>query len=358
MKNINTEYSSDEEKNDKKFLYKGIQTTDLNHYKSQSTTLDIFLDYAFRQKKNIINKDKQINKQKLTNYCYELEQTVSLNLDILLSFISNSKLNNKKIIITNDNKSRDTAASSSFTSTSSLIQLIKIIKEKTKKKAEINKNINNLVAKINDRIDENKKYYQDIKEQKFKFKQKLHKTNQNLDDKDNYIIVLNRKFYKIQKYLDNILLNKKNKILNSNKNIYDFLSMNIYYCKKRFNLKKLLKKYYCDVSELKIDNDLYLEEKKLYKDKNNIDLIRCMEFYRRVNTTIYTNLRILRKKHQKVIDIMEFLNLGNIVQFIKVKNEEEPNYEIEFSKINKEENSFDILSKMNRNINFSISLDN
>ena len=55
---------------------------------------------------------------------------------------------------------------------------------------------------------------------------------------------------------------------------------------------------------------------------------------------------------------MEFLNLGNIVKFIKVKNEEESNYEIEFSKINKEENNFDILSKMNKNINFSISLDN
>ena len=136
MKSLKTEYNAEEnDNNGKKFFYRGTQTTDLNHYKSQSTTLDIFLDYTFRQKRNIKYKEK--NKQKLTNYGYELEQTVSLNLDILLSFISNTKYNNKKIIITNDNKSRDTAASSSFISTSSLIQLIKTIIEKSKKKSGI-----------------------------------------------------------------------------------------------------------------------------------------------------------------------------------------------------------------------------
>ena len=134
MKSLKTEYNAEEnDNNEKKYFYRGLQTTDINHYKSQSATLDIFLDYAFRQKRNIKYKEK--NKQQLTNYSYELEQTVTLNLDILLSFISNTKLNNKKIFISNDNKSRDTAASSSFISTSSLIELIKTIIEKSKKKS-------------------------------------------------------------------------------------------------------------------------------------------------------------------------------------------------------------------------------
>ena len=134
MKSLKTEYNAEEnDNNEKEYFYRGLQTTNINHYKSQSETLDIFLDYAFRQKRNIKYKEK--NKQQLTNYSYELEQTVTLNLDILLSFISNTKLNNKKIFISNDNKSRDTAASSSFISTSSLIELIKTIIEKSKKKS-------------------------------------------------------------------------------------------------------------------------------------------------------------------------------------------------------------------------------
>ena len=86
MQSLKTEYI-DNDNDNKKYFYKGIQTT--NHYKSQSTSLDIFLDYAFRQKKTTISKEK--NKIKLLNYSYELEQTVTLNLELLLSFFKNQK---------------------------------------------------------------------------------------------------------------------------------------------------------------------------------------------------------------------------------------------------------------------------
>lgn len=356
MKNLKTEYNDEEnDKNNKKYFYKPIQTTNLGHYKSQSLPLDFFLDYAFRQKRNIISKEK--NKVKLINYSYELEQTVSLNLEILLSFMNNSKLNSKKIIITNDNKSRDTAESSYSTSTPLLIQLIKIVKEKAQKKAELTKNINNAIKRINNRIDDNKKYYIKIKEQKKNYKQFLSKAYTNLDNRDNYIIKLNKKFYNIQKHIDNILNNKSNKILNSNKNIFDFISVNISFNKKIKNLKDFLKNYYSEISDLKIDNELFHEEKKLYVDKKNTNLIRCMEFYRRFNFDLYIKLKVMKKKYQEIIKIMDFLNLGNIVKFSKKKNEEEQSFEIEFSKINKEDNnSIDVFSKINRNINFSISL--
>jgi hypothetical protein len=358
MKCLKTEINDDEDnKNDnKRFFYRNIQTSDLNHYRGQ--TFDSFLDYTFRQKKNSIYKEK--SKAKILNYNYELEQTISLNLEILLTFMNNSKSNNnnKKIIIMNDNKSRDTAESNSTISTSAIIQLIKNIREKVKKKGEINRNINNLINKINDRIDYNKNYYLKIKEQKLKFKQKISKNNNALDNMDNYIIVMNKKFYKIQTYIDKIIVNKKNNILNSNKhnNIFDFIFAFIANNKKAINFKKEIKNYNTEISDIKIENEFIKEEKELYSDKSNYDLIRCMEFYRRINFELYHRLKSVKKRFNLIIEIMDFLNLGNIVKFTQKKSEENPNFEIEFSKINKE-SSIDLFPNVNKSINFSITLD-
>jgi len=323
MKCLKTEYNDDEDnKNDnKRFFYRNVQTTDLTHYRGQS--YDTFLDYTFRQKKNSIYKEK--SKAKILNYNYELEQTISINLEILLTFINNSKSNNsnKKIIIMNDNKSRDTAESNSTISTSAIIQLIKNIREKVKKKGEINKNINNLINKINDRIDYN-----------------------------------NKKFYKIQTYIDKIIINKNNNILNSNhhNNIFDFIFSFIANNKKAINIKKEIKKYNTEISDIKIENEFIKEEKELYSDKKNYDLIRCMEFYRRINVDLYHRLKSMKKRFLIIIEIMDFLNLGNIVKFIQKKSEDNSNFEIEFSKINKE-SSIDLFPNVNKGINFSIALD-
>ena len=358
MKCLKTEINDDEDnKNDnKRFFYRNIQTSDLNHYRGQ--TFDSFLDYTFRQKKNSIYKEK--SKAKILNYNYELEQTISLNLEILLTFMNNSKSNNnnKKIIIMNDNKSRDTAESNSTISTSAIIQLIKNIREKVKKKGEINRNINNLINKINDRIDYNKNYYLKIKEQKLKFKQKISKNNNTLDNMDNYIIVMNKKFYKIQTYIDKIIVNKKNNIFNRNKhnNIFDFIFSFIANNKKAINIKKEIKNYNTEISDIKIENEFIKEEKELYSDKSNYDLIRCMEFYRRINFELYHRLKSVKKRFNLIIEIMDFLNLGNIVKFTQKKSEENPNFEIEFSKINKE-SSIDLFPNVNKSINFSITLD-
>ena len=120
MENLKTEYNVKEENEDdynqhkkRNLLLRNIQTTSANHYKVKSAAFDFFfLDYAFREKKNLISKAK--NKVNLTNYCYELENTISINLEILLSFMDNSKTNNnKKIVISYDNKSRDTSDTNS-----------------------------------------------------------------------------------------------------------------------------------------------------------------------------------------------------------------------------------------------------
>ena len=128
MKKLITEYNIDEEDDDNKyrkrnFFYKNIQPTEANHLRMKTQTLNyFFLDYAFREKKNLMSKAK--NKVNLNNYCYELENTISLNLEILLSYLDNSKTNNnKKIIISYDNKSRDTSDTNTSTSPYMLIRL-------------------------------------------------------------------------------------------------------------------------------------------------------------------------------------------------------------------------------------------
>ena len=114
-----------------------------------------------------------------------------------------------------------------------------------------------------------------------------------------------------------------------------------------------MKKYYCEISELKIDNELFKEEIELRKDKNFSNLIRCMEFYRRTNLNTIYDIKKLKCSLNKIVKILDYLNLGYIVKFSQKKQEEEGNYEIEFSKINKDENDTDLLSKINKSINFS-----
>jgi hypothetical protein len=356
MKNLITEYSTSKEdknisniNNTRKFLLKNIDSSESNHYRVKTQGLNyFFLDHAFRQNKNLITKVK--NKVNLNNYCYELEKTLSLNLEILLSYLDDSKnKNNKKIIITYDNKSRDTSDTNSAVSPFIIIKLIKSIKEKLAKKAEMNKNKNELVKRINDKIYINKNFYLKVKKEKNDFRQKLHQINKTLDSKDNYLIKMNNKFFNFQKHID-IIKGKKNY-----KNIYDIIFTNINYKNKIKKVKKSMEKFYCEISDLKTDNELLKEEIELRKDESNKNLIRCMEFYRRSNLKLYYVIKTLKISFRRIVKIMDLLNLGYIVKFSKEKQEDEGNYEIEFSKINKDENNIDLLSKLNKNSNFNDS---
>ena len=361
MKNLKTEYNGEEEDDEynqykkRNLLLRNIQTTGANHYKIKSAVFNNFyLDYAFKEKKNLIYKAK--NKVNLNNYCYELENTISLNLEILLSFMDNSKTNNnKKIVISYDNKSRDTSDTNSSVPPYMIVRLIRSIKEKFKKKAEMNKNKNELVKRINDRIYENKKYSSKLKIEKNEFRKKLHEINQTLDNKDNYLIKMNKKFFNFQKYIDDITKNKrKNLCLKKGKNnIYDIVYSNIDYKKKIKKIKQDMEKYYYEISELNTDNKLFKKELELRQDKNNSVLIRCMEFYRRTNLKIFFNIKKLKVSYKNIVKILELLNLGYIAKFSEKKQEEEGNYEIEFSKINRGDNNNDLLSKINKSINIS-----
>ena len=355
MKKLMTEYNSDKEDNyndnlsyKRKFFMNNIQSTENNHYRVKTQGFNFFfLDYAFRQNKNLISKAK--NRVNLNNYCYELESTLSLNLEILLSYLNDSKINdkNKKIIITYDNKSKDTSDTNYITSPCIIIKLINSIKEKLAKKSEMNKNKNELVKRINDKIFVNKNFNSKLKKEKKDFREKLHQINKTLDNKDNYLIQMNKKFFNFQKHIDNI------KGKNNTQNIYDIIFENINCKKKIKNIKKNMEKLYCDISDLKTDNELLKEELEIRKNGENKDLIRCMEFYRRTNLNLYYDIKKLKISFQRIVKIMELLNLEYIVKFSKEKQEEEGNCEIEFSKINKDDNNTDLLSKLNKNNNSS-----
>ena len=362
MKKLITEYNIEEESDNnshkkRNLFYKNIQPTEANHYRIKTQTLNsYFLDYAFREKKNLMSKAK--NKVNLNNYCYELENTISLNLEILLSYLDNAKTNNnKKIIISYDNKSRDTSDTNTSTSPYMLIRLIKSIKEKSSKKAEMNRNKNELIKRINDRIYENKKSSSKLKKEKNEFRQKLHEINKTLDNKDNYLIIMNKKLYNFQKHIDNMAKynQKKFSTKKQSKNIYDIIFTNINYKKKIKTIKQDMEKFYCEVTEIKTDNELFKYELELRNNVQYTDLVRCMEFYRRTNLNLFYYFKKLKISFQKIVKILDFLNLGYIVKFSRKKQEEEANYEIEFSKINKDENSFYLLSKINKSINDSFS---
>ena len=166
---------------------------------------------------------------------------------------------------------------------------------------------------------ENKKYSSKLKIEKKDFRQKLYKINKSLDSKDNYLIQMNKKFFNFQKHIDNIKKNKqKNLVLPKGKNnIYDIVYTNINYKKNSLAIKKYMEKYYYEITELKIDNELLEEELELRKEPNYSVLIRCMEFYRRTNLKLFYDIKTLKISFQRIVKIMELLNLEYIVKFSK-----------------------------------------
>ena len=44
-----------------------------------------------------------------------------------------------------------------------------------------------------------------------------------------------------------------------------------------------------------------------------------MEFYRRTNLNLFYDIKILKKAFQRIVKILDFLNLGYIVKFSKKK---------------------------------------
>ena len=173
----------------------------------------------------------------------------------------------------------------------------------------------------------------------------------NLSDLEDYLQILKLKTeIKNGNLFKNINNNQKNEIALS-----DFF-------RKNTNLMREIKLYKSDIQklndeliELKKDNQLYKEETKLYKaKKQNKDLIRVMEFYRRIIRSLQTKIKILRNSFDNMTKTLNYLNLGDIVNFnICKKDLNTTHYEIDFNDLHDDDNKeFNLIEKINGLMNF------
>lgn len=292
----------------------------------------LFLDYAFKGKRNKLYHNKNINFLKAKNYNYELEQTFNINLDLLISYYN--KENNE------DKKKEDIK--------NEIGSLLINIRDKVKQKKEslqfIKQKCNQLISKNDCANSFHKRLDLQINQYNTKLQNKLNEIEQS----NNYISKIKKRFLGVEKYINKKRFNSEGKILTQKKSkLKKFIHTNNKYIYKIYNLLLDIKKIKENISEIKKDNKLSRFQNKLYKaDKPNINLIRVVEFYIRI-----IRKAALRKKHlqnsiNSLSKTLEFLDLNKIVNFNEFKrNRQRSSYEIEFS--NLEDNDCDD----NENIN-------
>ena len=75
----------------------------------------------------------------------------------------------------------------------------------------------------------------------------------------------------------------------------EFIKDNINYHKEQKMLDVDIQKLKEQISEIKKENQIYKEESLLYRNKNtNRELIRVVEFYRRIIRSLQTKIKILK----------------------------------------------------------------
>ena len=284
------------------------------HYKYKSENMCLteapkfsFLDYTFRAKRNKITQDKGINFQ-FYDYNFELEQTLKLNLDILLNFISlNTKNNNK----------------------TELINLLKTIIKKQEKRYKLKKEIKTVLRDSINKNDCIEIYQKKIKNQPLKYEKLIINHRKKIEQINIRIKVLNNQFLSVQQYINYKGFKQKNEFL-------DFIKKNIE-CKMKLdkidNENDLISD---DIEHIRTDNNLIIEERRLLSNKKNINLVRVIDFFRNSFIKKYFNIKKLRKGYDNLSKILVLLNLGEIVNFNSEKlYDDVSTLEIEFSKINK-----------------------
>lgn len=305
---------------------KSISNTDYN--------LRSYLDYTFKNNRNNISSNKIMNLKKLNNYNFELQQTLKLNIEILLTFISSNN-------ITNDKKQEDNKKEE-------IVKLITDIQNKRKliidKKKEINQNANELIKKN----DIQNKIHKKIHMQNQKYISKIDREEQYMKQCKIFIDTIQNNFNCVSKYINNLLFvnyGKKANLPNKNNFLEIFIKSNDKYHKDVSKLTIEITKIKENIEYIKKDNKLYKSKKKLYKDKKpDLDLIRVTEFYARVIRSISGRIRIFKNSINNLYQTLSFLDLDSIANFNKYrmgKTRQKSYFEIEFSKLDIEDDDLD-----------------
>ena len=148
----------------------------------------LFLDYTFQENKNMLykknNNDKLINIIKAKNYYYEIKKTFLLNIDLILYYYNNEKI---------EDKIRE-----------EIIKLLNNIKKKESQKNEIilsiKKRCNILISKNDNLYEYQKKIQNQINIYNIKLTNKL----KEIDYLNSYISSLKNRFSYVDIYINNL----------------------------------------------------------------------------------------------------------------------------------------------------------
>ena len=256
---------------------------------------ETFLDYTFLSHRELIYGKKTKDPKKIRDYNFDLEKTLELNLDIL------DKMDFK---ISNPQQAKEIK---------NLIEKIKANNAKriaTKQKIKEQKNIivnkKQVLEEMKKKFSENDEIYQN----------KYNEENDILKQKNEYIKILNKRFKDVQTYIS--IIEVRTHQQNPNRpSITKFIKDNINYHKEQKMLDVDIQKLKEQISEIKKENQLYKEESLLYRNKNtNRELIRVVEFYRRIIRSLQTKIKILKNAFDNMTKTLNYLNLGDSKKFL------------------------------------------
>ena len=256
---------------------------------------ETFLDYTFLSHRELIYGKKTKDPKKIRDYNFDLEKTLELNLDIL------DKMDFK---ISNPQQAKEIK---------NLIEKIKANNAKriaTKQKIKEQKNIivnkKQVLEEMKKKFSENDEIYQN----------KYNEENDILKQKNEYIKILNKRFKDVQTYIS--IIEVRTHQQNPNRlSITKFIKDNINYHKEQKMLDVDIQKLKEQISEIKKENQIYKEESLLYRNKNtNRELIRVVEFYRRIIRSLQTKIKILKNAFDNMTKTLNYLNLGDSKKFL------------------------------------------
>lgn len=280
---LNTEPSKD----DKQDTMSYYTQTERNHR--------TFLDYTFLSHRALIHSKQTKDPKKIRDYNYDLEKTLEINLEMLKNLQFNYSPEENNAI-------------------KKLIEKIKQKNDKRVKNKQLIKAKKNMLVNLHQGYEEHSTKIErtnDIYENKIMDEQYL------ITKKAEYIIALKKRFKAIEKHLKYLALNGKFKrkpqqfVPNTFK-INEYIALNTKYKLDHEQLSKQLEKIEGQISEIKKENILYKEETVLYRNKtSNMQLIRVVEFYRRIIRALQTKIKILRNSFENMTQTLHYLNLSD-----------------------------------------------
>ena len=254
------------------------------------TSRETYLDYTFLSHRELIYTKRTKDPKKIKEYNYDLEQTLNLNLDLL------SKM---PLTLTDETQLHD------------IQELISKIQTNNSKRIELKHKIKETKNSIVNR----KQAYHEQELKAEELDTRLHKavddSNKLIEQKQQYLNYLFKAFKDVQMYIDKLEIKEKN-ISVQRPQLVQFVKENTLWHQNVNTLEDDIKKLYEQIKEVKKENQIYKEESQLYRQKNpNKDLIRVVEFYRRIIRALQTKIKILKNAFDNMTKTLDYLNLGD-----------------------------------------------